>query len=96
MNILVGYGIGPRTERVICLYWGHLRMVARAGPYYGGPFQGLRKVAQGQPLSPIIFNMVVCVFWYLYCVACPNYDVERVVQPRFQPHTATNPVVDLG
>ena len=29
MEILVGYGIGPRTERVICLSWDHLLMVAR-------------------------------------------------------------------
>ena len=29
MEILVGYGIGPQTERVICLSWDHLLMVAR-------------------------------------------------------------------
>ena len=39
MDILVGYGIGPRMERVFRLYWDHLLMVARAGQYYGGPFQ---------------------------------------------------------
>ena len=34
-------------------------MVARAGGYYGAVFQGFWGVAQGGPLSPIIFNVVV-------------------------------------
>ena len=31
MEILVGYGVGPRTERILRQYWDHLSMVARAG-----------------------------------------------------------------
>ena len=34
-------------------------MVARAGGYYGAAFKGARGVTQGDPLSPIILNMVV-------------------------------------
>ena len=34
-------------------------MVARAGGYYGTAFGGERGVTQGDPLSPIIFNVVV-------------------------------------
>ena len=34
-------------------------MVKRAGVYYGTAFKGERRVTQGDPLSPIIFNMVV-------------------------------------
>ena len=34
-------------------------MVARAGGYYGTAFKGARVVTQGDPLSPIIFNVVV-------------------------------------
>ena len=41
------------------MYWERLRMVARAGLYYGSAFQGFRVVTQGDPLSPTIFNVVV-------------------------------------
>ena len=34
-------------------------MVACLGGYYGAVFQGFRGVAQIDPLSPIIFNVVV-------------------------------------
>ena len=34
-------------------------MVAWAGGYYGEPFRGKRGVTQGEPLLPIIFNVVV-------------------------------------
>ena len=34
-------------------------MVARAGAYYWNAFTGARGVTQGDPLSPIIFNVVV-------------------------------------
>ena len=36
-------------------------MVARAGGYFGTGFKGDRGVTQGDPLSPIIFNVVVDV-----------------------------------
>ena len=36
-------------------------MVVRAGVYYGTAFQGARKVTQGYPLSPTIFNVLVDV-----------------------------------
>ena len=34
-------------------------MVERAGGYYGSTFTGARGVTQGDPLSPMIFNVVV-------------------------------------
>ena len=40
MDILVGYGIGPRAERILRFYWENLSMVARAGLYYGALFKG--------------------------------------------------------
>ena len=57
--ILEGYGVGPRDLCLLLLYWARLRMVARAGGYYGAPFHGERGLTQGDPLLPTIFNMVV-------------------------------------
>ena len=44
---------------IVLLYLGRLLMVARTGGYYGADFKGGRGVTQGDPLSPIILNMVV-------------------------------------
>ena len=59
MEILVGYSIRPRIERVLRIYWDHLLMVDRSGRYYGDPFLRLCGVALGEPLSTTILNMVV-------------------------------------
>ena len=59
LDILEGYGVGPRAIRLLWTYWGNLTMVARAGGYYGTAFKGAWGVTQGNPLSPTIFNVVV-------------------------------------
>ena len=59
MEILVGHGFGPQTERILRYYWDRLSMVARLGRYYGTPFKGHQGVTQGGLISPTIFNMVV-------------------------------------
>ena len=59
LKILEGYGVGPRACRILRTYWSWLRMVARAGGYYGAAFTGARRVTQGYQLSPTIFNVVV-------------------------------------
>ena len=46
LEILEGYGVGPRSRRILQSYWRRLRMVARAGGYYGTTFQGVRGVMQ--------------------------------------------------
>ena len=40
LEILVGYGIGPRKERILRIYLEHLLMVAKAGCYYGTALKG--------------------------------------------------------
>ena len=59
LKILEGYGVVPKSRRLLTSYWYRLTMVARAGGYYGTSFGGERGVTQGDPLSPTIFNMVV-------------------------------------
>ena len=58
MEILVGYGVGPRIERIIRHYWDHLSMMARAERYYRTLFKSNQGVTQGGTLSPTIFKMV--------------------------------------
>ena len=31
----------------------------------------------------VVVAKYVCVLWSLNCVACPNYEVARVIQPGF-------------
>ena len=52
LEILEGYGVGPRARRLLQTYWRRLTMVARAGGYYGTAFQGMRGVTQRDPLPP--------------------------------------------
>ena len=37
LNILVGYGMGPRSIRILWKYWDRLTMVAKVGGYYAPP-----------------------------------------------------------
>ena len=59
LEIVEGYGVGPRARRLLQTYWRCLTMVARAGGYYGTTFQGERGVTQGDLIPPTIFNVVV-------------------------------------
>ena len=62
---LVGYGIGSRIKRILCLYWEHLLMVDRAGRYCGAPLKGYQGITQGDPLYPTNFDMVVdAMIWH--------------------------------
>ena len=59
LEILVVYGVGTLALRLLWRYWYHLVMVSRPGGYFGPPFKGQCSVTQGDPLSPMIFNVVV-------------------------------------
>ena len=59
LKILEGYGMGPRTCRILQTYWRRLTMVARAGGYCRAVFKGNRGVTQGDTLSTTIYNVVV-------------------------------------
>ena len=59
LEILEGYGVGPRARRLLWVYWRKSTMVARAGGYFGTGFKGARGMTQGDPLSLTIFNLVV-------------------------------------
>ena len=59
LEILEGYGVGPKARRLLVTYWHRLTMLVRVGGYYGTALGGERGVTQGDPLSPTIFNVVV-------------------------------------
>ena len=47
IDILVGYGLGPRTLRILRTYWVRIQMAAKAGSHYGPTFQSHHGVTQG-------------------------------------------------
>ena len=60
-------------------------MVARVGGYYRTAFQGVHMVTQGDPLSPIIFNVVVDVVvrnWVTVAIAGAKEQNERGQEGR--------------
>ena len=59
LYILERYGLGPRTIRILRMYWVRIQMVEKAGKNYWLAFQIHHRVPQGDPLSPKIFNVVV-------------------------------------
>ncbi len=59
LEIMTGYGVGPKLLRLQEKFWTQAEMVCRAGGSFGKPFAAFRGVTQGGPLSSIMFN--VCV-----------------------------------
>ena len=79
LDIIVAYGVGPLALCLIWRYWYHLLMVSRTDGYFGAPFKFWRGVAHGDPLSPMIFNVVVdAVLQILLSVVTA---MEVVVEP---------------
>ena len=59
LEILEGYGVGPKMLRLIKFFWDYAELVCRASGRYGEIFRAGRGVTQGGPLSPKIFNIMV-------------------------------------
>ena len=59
LELLAAYGVGPRTVRLLRMYWDQLTMVVKAGGYFGCPFKGYQVVTKGDTLSPKNFNVVM-------------------------------------
>ena len=58
MEILGGYGMGKRMERLVAHHWDNLMFVPKVKRFLWKPFSTGRGVMQGDPHSPILFNIV--------------------------------------
>ena len=59
MEILRGYGMRHKLHRLLQWYWDEQKVVPKAGKFFGHPFHTHRVVTQGDPVSPMIFNISV-------------------------------------
>ena len=59
MEILEGYGLGPKIQRLLQRFWGDKEVVMKSGSYCGQQFITERGVTQGAPVPPTVFNIVV-------------------------------------
>ena len=59
IDILAGYGVGPRKLCILQTYWVRIQMLAKAEGNCGPVLHIHRGVTQGNPLSLTIFKMVV-------------------------------------
>ena len=58
-EILHGYGLGPRIQKLLQKYWNRKRVVPKSEKYYGRPFSTGRGVTQGDLVSLTLFNIRV-------------------------------------
>ena len=59
MEILRGYGMRQRMAHLIAHHWDNLMFVPKAKRFLGTPFGTGIGVTQGDPASPMIFNIMV-------------------------------------
>ena len=59
MNIVQGHGMGKRMARLIENHWDNLMFVPKIKRFLETPFGTVIGVTQGDPTSPMIFNIVV-------------------------------------
>ena len=59
MDILRGYGMVPNMDRLLAYNWDNQQFVPKAGIFLGNYFGTGRKITQGDPDSPMIFNIAM-------------------------------------
>jgi hypothetical protein len=59
LDIMRGYGVGPKVLRLLQNFWDSQRMVVQQGEYHSRHFSVDRGITQGDIPSPTIVNMVV-------------------------------------
>ena len=74
LDILAGYGVGPRGLRLLSRFWDQQQVVAKQSGYHGDPFGVTRGVTQGDIISPTIFNVIAdaVIRYWLHTVS----DIE--------------------
>ena len=81
LDILEGYGVGPRSCRLLSRFWEQQQVVAKQNGYYGDPFDVTRGVTQGDIISPTIFNIIadaVIRYWLLTVSPEPDEAISGV------------------
>jgi exonuclease III len=58
LEILKGYGVGPKIRGILEQVWDADTMVPKQAGFYGKAFRACRGVRQGDIVSPTIFNIV--------------------------------------
>ena len=61
LELLRRYGLGPNLSWLLKNYWKRQRIFPKSGNCLGTAFGSVRGVKQGDPVSPMIFTIVVDV-----------------------------------
>ena len=78
MGIMRGYGLGPNFQRLIQRFWDEQAVVPNVGRFYGRPFRTERRVTQGDPILPKVFNIVVgAVVREVRLEVCGNQEAQH-------------------
>ena len=59
MEIIRGYGMGPKLQRILQRCWDGKKVIPKAGSLFGRHFNTEIEVTQGNTVSPTIFNILV-------------------------------------
>jgi Reverse transcriptase (RNA-dependent DNA polymerase) len=59
LQILQQYGAGPNILKILDTFWQQLCVAPRQAGFYGPAIKSDRGVTQGDPLSPILFNIII-------------------------------------